>query len=48
MTPPTDGDTSAYRVNEEAQEQNLGPAEIETRLRDTRIWHWLAAVPEHR
>jgi hypothetical protein len=23
-------------------------AEIETRLRDTRIWHWLAAVPERR
>jgi hypothetical protein len=47
-TPPTDEELHLLtEVVEEAQEQNLEPAEIETRLRGTRIWHWLKVIAKN-
>jgi hypothetical protein len=47
-TPPTDEEIHLLtEVVEEAQEQNLEPAEIETRLRGTRIWHWLKVIAKN-
>ena len=44
-TSPTDEEIHLLiEVVEEAQEQNLEPAEIETRLRGSRIWHWLKVI----
>jgi hypothetical protein len=44
-TPPADEEIHLLtEVVEEVQEQNLEPAEIETHLRGTRIWHWLMVI----
>lgn len=47
-TPPTDEEIHLLtEVVEEAQKQNLEPAEIETRLRATRIWHRLKVMAKN-
>jgi hypothetical protein len=47
-TRPTDEELHLLlEVVEEAQVQNLEPAEIETRVRGTRIWHWLMVIAKN-
>jgi len=47
-THPTDEEIHLLtEVVEEAQEQILEPAEIETRLRGTRIWYWLKVIAKN-